>query len=88
VNLSGGAINASDLVVTRNRVGRTVSRPGEGATAYSIFTDVNGDGTINASDLVLVRNQIGRSAPALVSRPLFSASRIGGERSEAEELLA
>lgn len=54
-----GVVNATDLVMTRNRVGRAVSAQGNSAPFYSPFVDVDGDGVINASDLVLVRNRIG-----------------------------
>lgn len=75
VNQSGGAVNASDVVLTRNRVGRSTASPGTGSTAYNVFNDVNGDGIINASDLVLVRNRIGVALPGNPA-PVFSAQRI------------
>lgn len=64
VNQSGGVLNATDLVLTRNRVGRTVNSPGAGNTAYTPFNDVNGDAAINATDLVLVRNRVGSGIPS------------------------
>jgi hypothetical protein len=64
VNQSGGAVGATDVVLTRNRIGRSIASPGSGATAYSAFNDVNGDGIINASDLVLVRNRVGTTQPS------------------------
>lgn len=60
---TGGAVNAADLVLTRNRIGRSTANPGSGAGACTVFNDVNGDGTINASDLVLVRNRVGTGLP-------------------------
>lgn len=65
VNGSGGSVNASDLVITRNRIGHTAANPGTGPTAYNAMGDVNGDGTINAAELVLVRNRIGTSLPPI-----------------------
>lgn len=64
---SDGVVNATDLVRTRNTVGRTAANPGTGPAAYSPFTDVNGDAAINAADLVLVRNRIGAQANSILA---------------------
>lgn len=77
VNQSGGAVNASDLVQVRNRLGRSTANPGTGSSRYSPFLDVNGDGTIAAVDLVLVRNRIGSQLPVLPSaKSLFGTDMI------------
>lgn len=73
---SGGSVNASDMVNTRNRIGRSVVTPGSGSNSYSIFGDVNGDGAINALDLVQVRNRVGVSLPSAAPASVFGARRI------------
>lgn len=60
-----GQVTATDLVLERNRVGRTTQQPGTGNSAYTPFSDVNGDGSIAAADLVLVRNRVGRVLPGI-----------------------
>lgn len=64
VNQSAGAVNATDLVLVRNGVGRTAANPGAGPSAYRTTIDLNGDGVVNASDLVILRNRIGSSLSA------------------------
>jgi ELWxxDGT repeat protein len=59
------AVNAADLVRTRNAVGLP-------ASIDSAF-DFNRDGVVNAADLVLVRNNVG----AALSSPPPAASRVG-----------
>lgn len=54
-----GVVNATDVVRTRNRLGRSVLSTGDERNAYSPFADVDGSGVINATDLVLVRNNLG-----------------------------
>lgn len=65
VNRSGGSVNATDLVLTRNRVGQIAPIPPIIKRPFSAFVDVDGSGAINATDLVLVRNRIGVSIPGL-----------------------
>lgn len=84
VDRSGGAVSATDLVLTRNRIGRTTATPGTGNTAYTIFNDVNGDASINATDLVIVRNRIGSSLP--LQQTLFSGDRIATKRRDELDL--
>lgn len=64
VDRSGGALAATDLVITRNRVGLSTVRPGSGNSVYTIFGDVNASSVIDASDLVQVRNNIGIVLPS------------------------
>lgn len=78
VNQSGGAINATDLVLTRNRIGRTAVDPGTGVSGYTVFNDFNGDGLINATDLVLVRNRIGRALPQVPGFTYWTFADIAG----------
>lgn len=56
-------VNATDLVQTRNRIGRSSTNPGTGASEYTIFSDVDGNAVINAADLVRVRNHVGQVLP-------------------------
>lgn len=81
VDQSAGAVNATDLVLTRNRIGRSIQNPGSGATIYKPFNDLNADGVINASDLVLVRNRIGTQfiGPQALAE-LFNDRAIGSRR--------
>lgn len=84
-----GSVNALDLVRVRNRVGRSASQPGSGATAYDPFTDLNGDGVVNAADLVAVRNRIGGVLPAAPSiSSLFAERRIAPRHKVRDEAVA
>lgn len=83
-----GRVNATDLVKVRNRVGRSITQPGTGPTAYDVFSDINGDATINATDLVLTRNRVGSVIPPALRqlRPVFAELTIA-RKTLASELL-
>lgn len=81
-NQSGIAVNSTDLVLTRNRVGRTAVSPGTGTTAYTLSNDFDGNAAINATDLVLVRNRVGNTIPPAPTA-VFASTRIAPPRASA-----
>lgn len=74
-DLSRNAVNATDVVLTRNRIGRSLASPGSGLSAYTLFADIDGSSVIDASDLVLVRNRVGSKVPPAPAT-LFASRRI------------
>lgn len=77
VNRSSGAVDAADLVLTRNRVGQVA-----GGSNYSAAIDVDGSGSVNALDLVTVRNRVGVTLPVAVT-----PTKVFGQRRIALEIL-
>jgi uncharacterized MnhB-related membrane protein len=51
-----GAVNASDVSLTKSRVGQSVD-------GTNFRSDVNANGTINASDVSLTKSAIGTALP-------------------------
>ena len=65
-----GSVNALDLSFIKQRLNRTVSAPGTGNAAYSIFADVTGDGRINALDTSAAKQRLNRRLPPILVLPL------------------
>lgn len=53
-----GTVNASDVALTKSKIGQSVD-------GTNFRADVNGNGTINASDASLVKSRVGSGASAL-----------------------
>ena len=84
-------VNANDFSDVKKRFFKSTTNVGTGATAYSIFHDVDGNGTINAFDFSEVKKRFFQNLPALpdpqpeedttfalagVTRDLFGTKRI------------
>ena len=75
-------VNANDFADVKKRFFKSTSNVGTGATAYSIFDDVDGNGTINAVDFGEVKKRFFQALTlpaAAATGDLFSVARIAEE---------
>lgn len=71
-----GVVTAFDLVLMRNRIGRTTTAHGTSTIDYSYALDLDGNGVVGATDLVTVRNRIGTRLPDATPTLVFGQRRI------------
>lgn len=56
-------VDALDWMQLRNRQRRSTTNPGAGATGYSLFHDLDGNGVIDPFDMLHVRRNLTRALP-------------------------